>query len=136
MSKITLQKISTANQNLSKLVSLENDFLLARALAKLIQAFDTDAKLIEKHSKEVFDKYAEKNDKGEFVVSPEKTEKFLGELNKFLDTEVELDFQPIDEKLLEGIKLSAREYMALSPFLKEVKAIEIKKKQASNHPKK
>ena len=109
---------------MAKLVSLENDFKLARALAKLVQAFDTDVNLIEKHRKELFEKYAVKNE-----VPAEKAQEFMAELDKFLDVEVELDFQPINESLIENIKLSAREYMALSPFLKEDKTIEIKKKK-------
>ena len=129
MSKVTLKQISAANQDLAKLVSLENDFPLARALAKMVQAFDTDVKLIDKQRTELFEKYAEENTEGKTEIAAEKVPEFIAELDKFLDTEVELDFQPIDEKLLEKIKLSAREYMALSPFLKEAKLEIIKKKK-------
>lgn len=127
MSKITLREINTANVKLHKLVTLSTDYLLARGLAKLIQAVDQDIKDIAKFTLEIAKKYGG-DEKNNYVVPDDKAKNFNDAIEKFLDTEVELNFQPIDEKLLEKIELSAHEYMALSPFLKS-STIEIKKKK-------
>lgn len=117
MTKIILEKIHNANMGLHKLVALDTDFLLARALAKLIQAFETDIKLIDKKRQEIFAAYCEDDEDGKKVIPEAKFEAFSNAIKEFLATEVELDFQPIDEELIKKIKLSAREYIALSPFL-------------------
>jgi hypothetical protein len=117
MAKVTLKQIFEANQGLHKLVSLDTDFELARGLAKLVQAFDTDATLIDKKRKEIFDKYAETDKEGKRFVDGAKFETFQADLEVFFATEVDLTFQPINEALLEDIKLSANEYRILMPFL-------------------
>lgn len=101
--KITLREIyiPIIKQELSILSNTDVSMKAAYKVAKLINKITPEFNLIEKFRVDLVNKYGVSDDKGNINVPSEKLEEFGKEFNDFLNTEIELDIEPLSEDLFD-----------------------------------
>jgi hypothetical protein len=83
-------------------VELEINGAIKYYVHRLLLKIQEEKKLIESSKMELFKKYGNEQD-GSIVVSPEKQDLFMQELNDLMLNEIELEYKPISIETLEKI---------------------------------
>ena len=98
-------------------------FKVARLLKKLegeLTTFnETRVKLIENYAKKDEEGQYVLNDHNEYQFDAEKAQEFVGEINKLLNEEVQVEANPILLEEIEEIDFTPAEMAVLEPFMEE-----------------
>jgi hypothetical protein len=122
MLKLTLQKIWQANapnrqgvSSLGKLITQDLPIKSSYWINKQVRKLEKETEEINVQHKKLVEKYGEKQKDGNLQVSQfsPKFQAFQKEFNKFLETEVELEIQPIKFEYFEEAKLSPADFINL-----------------------
>lgn len=112
--KVKLANIFNSWAALSKMSNADLPAKKSYALAKFMAGAGSEYELLEKQRTKLVEKYGEKSADGNVAVKPENFEAFAAEFNTLLDQEIELYTLDLDIDDLEGCKLSALNFFALT----------------------
>ena len=89
-------------------------FLLLRTL----KTIDNEYVIVEKTRNQLLTLYGSQNEQGELIINPNNINKFQEEINNLLETDIEIDCEPISIDLFEDIKISPSQMSLIEPFIK------------------
>jgi uncharacterized protein (UPF0248 family) len=122
--RIKLRQLFEAREVFNKIFNEPLEVKLSYRISKISKKINSELKDIEMQRISLIQKYADEQTKEEKEKrTPQKVTKKLHELIKefeaFLDTEEEIDIQPIPFELLTSLKLSANDLNEVAIFIKE-----------------
>lgn len=120
--KLVLNKTRLLLGMLQKFASIEMPLPAAWNILKVIRTLEKVNDYIEKERVELVIKYGqpdtENGNEEAYLIPDENVGDFNREINELLDSEVEVDIQPIDTASLGDIKVTVRELLLLEDLLK------------------
>lgn len=122
--KVKLASIINSVEGLNNILKKELPVKAAYWLTKLSHKLESEIKQFTETRNRLIKKYGEQKD-NDWLVNPEdkeKYEKFKNEMEELLNTEVDIDINPIAIKQLGDVKISAIDMMAIEPFLTDIEA--------------
>ena len=97
-----------------------------RRLAGLITSLNPHLEQIEKNQNELLKKYSEESEDGVFEIIPEKRESFIKELEKYLQYEIIISWEPMDISALgESVSISVKGLKTISYLLKDYEDVAV-----------
>lgn len=118
MIKTTIEKIINSQEAVNKLADKPLPVKISYRLAKLIKAIESELEVFEGERKKLLERYGTINEEKQcYNIPNDKAEKFNAEFAQLIGTETELSAEKIDLSN-EDIKLTAKEFIALEPFIK------------------
>ena len=118
MIKTTIEKIINSQEAVNKLADKPLPVKISYRLAKLIKSIESELEVFEGERKKLLERYGTiDKEKQCYNIPNDKTEKFNAEFTQLVGTETELSAEKIDLSN-EDIKLTAKEFIALEPFIK------------------
>ncbi len=96
----------------------------AYQLARLIRELDRESTTFDESRRKIIEKYAERDENGEFkqtdegnvIIMPEQINACNQEMAELLDTEIEINVEPIEIESLASIELTPAQMFSLEPF--------------------
>lgn len=96
----------------------------AYQLARLIRELDRESTTFDESRRKIIEKYAEHDENGEFkqtdegnvIIMPEQINACNQEMAELLDTEIEINVDPIEIESLASIELTPAQMFSLEPF--------------------
>ena len=123
--KIQLKELFQAKDVLQKIFNEPMEIKLSYRLSKISRKVESELKEINEQRLKLIDKYADEQKPEDVGKKPKQVskrmEEFVSEFTAFLDTETDIDIQPIPFSLLQNIKLSANDLIAIEKFIEEDK---------------
>ena len=117
MIKTTIEKILNSQEALNKLADKPLPVKISYRLAKVVKTVGTELELYESERKKLLEKYGTPDNENKYYNIPkDKAEMFNTEFTQLLNTETELSAEKIDLSG-EDVKLTAKEFIALEPFI-------------------
>lgn len=117
--KLTLFEVQRAQKAFQKIMNAELPARVAFRLSRMGKVIDGVYMEIEAQRANLVKKYGTPTDDG-ITVDKENINTFQDEFGELLAKEsVDLDIEPLKLELLESLKLSAIDMMALEPFIEE-----------------
>ena len=118
MIKTTIEKIINSQEAVNKIADKPLPVKISYRLAKLIKSIESELEVFEGERKKLLERYGTINEEKQcYNIPNDKTEKFNAEFSQLVGTETELSAEKIDLSN-EDIKLTAKEFIALEPFIK------------------
>jgi hypothetical protein len=120
--KISLKEIKLAEAPLTKFIEQTIPIKLAYRLGKLIRLMQQELQQIEASRIKLVKQYGTENEGSSTIeVKPESMQQFNEEWLELLDTQADIDFEPIDAAVLDELNISMTpiEMTFLSKFFKE-----------------
>ncbi len=115
--ELKLAEIQGAKQAFQKIMNADLPVRVAFRLSRMAKLIDEVYTQIEAQRMKLVEKYGAASDMG-VTVKPENIQVFQAEFNELLAKEaVNLEIEPIKLDLLEGLKLTALEMLALEKFI-------------------
>lgn len=111
--KLTFKDIFAGQKIIAEISNMKLKFKTMRNLEKLIKDMTNELEFIERQRLILVDKYKGADN----VVSPENIQLFNTEFLELLNTEIEINAEPIDQNEIENIELTFEEFNILKPFL-------------------
>jgi hypothetical protein len=97
-----------------------------RRLAGLVSSVNPHLEQIEKTQNELLEKYSEETEEGVFEIIPEKRKDFIKELEKYLQYEIIISWEPMDISLLgESVSISVKGLKTISYLLKDYEDVAV-----------
>lgn len=115
--KLNMKEIKDAEKALTQVLMHEVDFKLAYRMKKIANQLLSTIRKIEDYRQGLILKYGVENADKRMMVPPDKTEAFVAEFNKFLDSDTEIDIQQIPVACMEGLKIAPVDLAMLDRFL-------------------
>jgi len=123
--KIQLKELFQAKDVLQKIFNEPMEIKLSYRLSKISRKVESELKEINEQRLKLIDKYADEQKPEDVGKKPKQVskrmEEFVSEFTAFLDTETDIDIQPIPFTLLQNIKLSANDLNVIEKFIEEDK---------------
>ena len=116
--KTSFKKLKEAEQSFSRILQTPMDPKLSYRMSKVANKIMDTMELIEKHRKELINKYGEKKDTN--ISVPDKNMKaFQDEWDAYLEKEFDFEIQLIPYECIEqgGVKLSAMDWALIGNFI-------------------
>lgn len=125
MIKVKISDLLNGSEVLQKLGTMEFKAKLSWTIARLLKAADGEIQNFNDARMALIKKYGEKDENGELVtddtgnckIMQEKITDFSNELTELINSEVELNANEIDMKLLEDIPFMPSDMVKLEPFV-------------------
>lgn len=125
MIKVKLSELLNSTETLKKLSQKDFKAKLAWSISRLLKAAEQEIQEFNDTRMNLINKYGEKGDDGQLVtddkgncrIVPESIQEFSNELNELINTEVEINANPIDIELLEDLEFTPTEMTQLEPFI-------------------
>ena len=118
--KVKLIDIYNSVPVMNKILETPMNASLAFQLTRLLKVLNDEMKSIEEQRIKLVEKYGTKNDGEEaVVVSDENKEKFMGEFSELLNTDVELNWQPLSVNKVETLQLTVNDMARVQFLFKE-----------------
>lgn len=124
--KISFKQIFEGQRTLQRILDTPVEAKIAYRLNKITNVLLRKFKEIEKIRIDLVDKYGKEDDKGRTSVPQEKIKEFTEAFEKELNTEIDLEVQPIPFSCLKTISISAADLVAIQPFIEEPTEEELK----------
>jgi len=115
--KLSLGDIRIMKDPMIKLLDQELPIKVAWSLTKLVKVFDKELSEIEDFRVSLIKKMGESDENGSIKVPEEKMNEFIEKFNELLQTEIEVEFEPIDIDKLGDIKIDTQSLIALDKIL-------------------
>lgn len=125
MINVKLSELLDSTETLKKLSQKDFKAKLAWSISRLLKAAEQEIQEFNDTRMNLINKYGEKGDDGQLVtddkgncrIIPENIQEFSNELNELINTEVEINANPIDIELLEDLEFTPTEMTQLEPFI-------------------
>ena len=119
--KITLKEIKLAEAPLTKFVEQTIPIKLAYNLGKLVRVMQQELRQIEAARVKLVKQYGTESSADVIEVKPENLQQFNEEWTQLLETEIDLDFEPISSNLLNSldIQMTSLDMHFISIFFKD-----------------
>ena len=118
--KITYEQLYRSYPVINHLMNENLPINTTRRLAGLITSVNPHLEQIEKNQNELLKKYSEESEDGVFEIIPEKREAFIKELEKYLQYEIIISWEPMDISALgESVSISVKGLKTISYLLKD-----------------
>lgn len=125
MITVTIAELINSIETLRKLASKDFKAKLAWTIARLLKAVEAETQSFNETRMTLIKKYGEKDENGELItdekgncnISIESTNAFNKELNELLSTQVDINANKINIKLLENVDFTPSEMVMLEPFI-------------------
>ena len=125
MIKVKLSDLLNSTDTLSKLSQKDFKAKLAWSIARLLKSAEAEIQSFNETRMNLIKKYGEKDENGELItddkgnckINNEVVEAFSSELNELMNTEVEINANKIDIKLLEDVDFTPSDMAVLEPFI-------------------
>lgn len=125
MINVKLSELLDSTETLKKLSQKDFKAKLAWSISRLLKAAEQEIQEFNDTRMNLINKYGEKGDDGQLVtddkgnchIIPENIQEFSNELNELINTEVEINANPIDIELLEDLEFTPTEMSQLEPFI-------------------
>ena len=125
MINVKLSELLDSTETLKKLSQKDFKAKLAWSISRLLKAAEQEIQEFNDTRMNLINKYGEKGDDGQLVtddkgncrIVPESIQEFSNELNELINTEVEINANPIDIELLEDLEFTPAEMTQLEPFI-------------------
>lgn len=125
MINVKLSELLDSTETLKKLSQKDFKAKLAWSISRLLKAAEQEIQEFNDTRMNLINKYGEKGDDGQLVtddkgncrIVPESIQEFSNELNELINTEVEINANPIDIELLEDLEFTPAEMSQLEPFI-------------------
>lgn len=125
MINVKLSELLDSTETLKKLSQKDFKAKLAWSISRLLKAAEQEIQEFNDTRMNLINKYGEKGDDGQLVtddkgncrIVPENIQEFSNELNELINTEVEINANPIDIELLEDLEFTPTEMSQLEPFI-------------------
>lgn len=96
----------------------------AYQIARLIRELDKESSTFDESRLRIIDKYAEHEENGEYkqtpegnvLIQPDQIEACNQEMSELLNTEIEINADPININMIESIELTPAQMLSLEPF--------------------
>ena len=116
--KFALGEIRGMKDPLVNLIDKQIPIKTAWKLNRLVKSLDKELGEIEEFRVGLVKKFGEEGDDGNFSVPKDKMELFIDEFNELLNTEIDVEFEPIDIEVFGDINISAKDLMLLEKIIK------------------
>lgn len=111
---------------LAEIAKKEVSLKVAIEVGEIIEKFSTSNDIITKKRQTIIEKYGKKDDDGNLKqddkgnVEITDVKAFMEDMNDMLNTEVEIDFKPIEKEIVEkeDIKITPQQYLSLKLVIK------------------
>ena len=125
MIKVKIADLLNSTETLQKLSQQDFKAKLAWSIARLLKSAESEIQSFNETRMNLIRKYGEKDENGELItddknnckIKNEVIEQFSAELNELINTEVEINANKIDIKLLEDINFTPNDMAVLEPFV-------------------
>ena len=125
MIKVKISDLLNSTETLQKLSQKDFKAKLAWSIARLLKAAEAEIQSFNDTRMNLIKKYGEKDENGELVtdekgnckIGNEVLEEFSTELNELIGSEVEINANKIDMKLIEDIDFTPADMAVLEPFV-------------------
>lgn len=125
MIKVKISDLLNSTETLQKLSQKDFKAKLAWSIARLLKAAEAEIQSFNETRMNLIKKYGEKDENGELVtdekgnckIGNEVLEEFSTELNELIGSEVEINANKIDMKLIEDIDFTPADMAVLEPFV-------------------
>jgi len=117
--KVRLVDVYNSVQVINKILDAQLPATIAFQLTKLIKSLDGEIKIIEEQRVKLVSKYGEETKENGVTVSEANKEAFLKEFTELLETEIEINWNPVDISKFEALNLSANDLMKVSFLFSE-----------------
>lgn len=125
MIKIKLGELVNSTEVLQKLSQTELKAKLSWAVTKLLKAADKEMQDFNEARMNLIQKYGEKDENGELITDENKNckipeaglQEFSAELNELVETEIEINVNPLNIDDLEDKEFTPAEMAILEPFI-------------------
>ncbi len=124
--KITYEQLYRSYPVLNHLLNENLPIKTTRRLAGLVSSVNPHLEQIEKTQNELLEKYSEETEEGLFEIIPEKRKNFIKELEKYLQYEIIISWEPMDISLLgESVSISVKGLETISYLLKDYEDVAV-----------
>jgi len=124
--KITYEQLYRSYPVLNHLLNENLPIKTTRRLAGLVSSVNPHLEQIEKTQNELLEKYSEETEEGVFEIIPEKRKDFIKELEKYLQYEIIISWEPMDISLLgESVSISVKGLKTISYLLKDYEDVAV-----------
>ena len=124
--KITYEQLYRSYPVINHLMNENLPINTTRRLAGLITSLNPHLEQIEKNQNELLKKYSEESEDGVFEIIPEKREAFIKELEKYLQYEIIISWEPMDISALgESVSISVKGLKTISYLLKDYEDVAV-----------
>ena len=124
--KITYEQLYRSYPVLNHLLNENLPIKTTRRLAGLVSSVNPHLEQIEKTQNELLEKYSEETEEGVFEIIPEKRKNFIKELEKYLQYEIIISWEPMDISLLgESVSISVKGLETISYLLKDYEDVAV-----------
>ena len=124
--KITYEQLYRSYPVLNHLLNENIPINTTRRLAGLIKSVNPHLEQIEKTQNELLEKYSEETEEGVFEIIPEKRQKFIKELEKYLQYEIIITWEPLEISLLgESVSISVKGLETISYLFKDYEDVAV-----------
>jgi len=117
--KLTLGDIRVMKDPMSKLLDNVLPIKVAWKLTKLVKSFDKELSEIEEFRINLIKKLGVDSGDGSIKVPDDKMDGFIAEFHELLETEIDVEFDPIDIELLgDNVSLSTKDLIMMDKVFK------------------
>lgn len=125
MIKVKISDLVNSTETLQKLSQEKFKAKLAWSIARLLKAAEAEIQQFNDTRMNLIRKYGEKDEQGELItdekgnckIITESLEQFSNELNELINTEVEINANPLDIELLDDLDFTPSDMAVLEPFM-------------------
>lgn len=125
MIKVKIAELINSVNTLQQLAQKDFKAKLAWSIARLIKAAEVEIQSFNEARINLIDKYGAKDENGQLIadekgnctIIPEKVDDFSNELNELLESEIEINANPINMEMLEDLNFTPAEMAVLEPFI-------------------
>ena len=124
--KITYEQLYRSYPVLNHLLNENLPINTTRKFAGLVASVNPHLEQIEANQNELLQKYSEETEDGVFEIIPEKRQKFIKELEKYLQYEIIISWNPMDiAELGESVSISVKGLKTISYLLKDYEDVAV-----------
>lgn len=125
MIKVKVSQLLDSTETLKKLANMQLKARLAFQVGRVLKAADAEITNFNEARMNLIKKFGEKDENGELItddkgnckIPTESTDTFSDELNDLINTEVEINANPIHMEDLENLDFTPSEMVALESFI-------------------
>ena len=109
--KVKLFEIYSSVPVMNKILEATLPATVSFQLTKLLKTLNEEIKIIEEQRVKLVTKYGENGENEAVTVSDSKKEEFLKEFSELLESEIELNWQPLSISNFDGLNLSVNDML-------------------------
>ena len=112
--KVKLVEVYNSVSVMNKILDAQLPASIAFKLTKLLKSLNDEIKSIEDQRVKLVSKYGEKDENNSVSVSETNKESFMKEFGELLNTDIEIQWEPVSIEKFDGLNLSANDLLKVS----------------------